>query len=72
MKVNRLTSTTANIDTFLCFGHTKVLLRSLSRHSDYDDSDASAGSGSRLSYHEEAISDYSGEQFTELWKEYLS
>jgi len=35
-------------------------------------SDADAGSGSRLSYHEESVSDYSGKQFLELWKEYLS
>lgn len=33
---------------------------------------ASAGSGSRHSYHDKAVSDYSGRQFTELWKEYLS
>lgn len=37
-----------------------------------DCSDADAGSGSRLSYHEESVSDYSGKQFIELWKEYLS
>lgn len=37
-----------------------------------DRSSAAAGSGSRLSYHEESVSDYSGEQFLELWKEYLS
>lgn len=36
------------------------------------DSDAFAGSGSRLSYHDEAVSDYSGTHFIELWKEYLS
>lgn len=35
-------------------------------------SDAGAGSGSRLSYHEESVSDYSGKQFLDLWKEYLS
>jgi len=35
-------------------------------------SDASAGSGSRLSYHEKRISDYSGAQFSALWQEYLS
>ena len=33
---------------------------------------AYAGSGSRHSYHDKAVSDYSGKQFTELWKEYLS
>ena len=33
---------------------------------------ADAGSGSRLSYHKKEISDYSGEHFTKLWKEYLS
>ncbi|HMM02007.1 MULTISPECIES: hypothetical protein [unclassified Dysgonomonas] len=33
---------------------------------------AAAGSGSRHSYHDKAVSDYSGRQFTELWKEYLS
>lgn len=40
--------------------------------SDYAYSGAGAGSGSRLSYHERSTSDYSGEQFTDLWKEYLS
>jgi len=38
----------------------------------YDHSHANAGSGSRLSYHKREVSDYSGEQFLELWKEYLS
>lgn len=38
----------------------------------YDCSAAAAGSGSRLSYHKESVSDYSGKQFLELWKEYLS
>lgn len=33
---------------------------------------AGAGSGSRHSYHDKAVSDYSGKQFAELWKEYLS
>lgn len=33
---------------------------------------AVAGSGSRLSYHEERISDYSGTHFCSLWQEYLS
>ncbi|WP_419033056.1 hypothetical protein [Dysgonomonas gadei] len=33
---------------------------------------AIASSGSRHSYHDKAVSDYSGKQFTELWKEYLS
>lgn len=41
-------------------------------HSYYGNTIADAGSGSRLSYHEEAISDYSGTQFVDLWKEYLS
>lgn len=40
--------------------------------SDCDDSIADAGSGSRLSYHEKSVSDYSGQQFIDLWKEYLS
>lgn len=40
--------------------------------SDYDNSDALAGSGSRLSYHEERISSYSGTHFCSLWQEYLS
>lgn len=42
------------------------------RSSSCDRTLAVAGSGSRLSYHEEAVSDYSGRQFTDLWKEYLS
>lgn len=33
---------------------------------------ATAGSGSRLSYHEERVSDYSGTHFCSLWQEYLS
>lgn len=33
---------------------------------------AYAGSGSRLSYHEERVSDYSGKHFISLWQEYLS
>ena len=33
---------------------------------------AIAGSGSRLSYHEERVSDYSGKHFISLWQEYLS
>ncbi|MFV0310841.1 MAG: hypothetical protein ACK5KN_04235 [Dysgonomonas sp.] len=37
-----------------------------------DDAGADAGSGSRLAYREKAASDYSGRQFIELWKEYLS
>lgn len=40
--------------------------------SDYDYSYATAGSGARLSYHEETISDYSGTKFEKLWQEYLS
>lgn len=40
--------------------------------SSYAYSAASAGSGSRLSYHEKSDSDYSGKQFIDLWKEYLS
>ncbi len=38
----------------------------------YAASDADAGSGSRLSYHEKRISDYSGTKFSVLWQEYLS
>lgn len=33
---------------------------------------ADAGTGSRHSYHDTAVSDYSGKQFIELWEEYLS
>lgn len=40
--------------------------------SNYDSTIAYAGSGSRHSYHDKAVSDYSGKQFIELWKEYLS
>lgn len=42
------------------------------RFSSYDSTSADAGSGSRLSYHEERISDYSGTHFCSLWQEYLS
>ncbi|MBN9301670.1 MULTISPECIES: hypothetical protein [Dysgonomonas] len=42
------------------------------RYSYYDYAIAHAGSGSRLSYHEERISDYSGTHFCSLWQEYLS
>lgn len=38
----------------------------------YAASIACAGSGSRLSYHEKRISDYSGTKFSALWQEYLS
>jgi hypothetical protein len=38
----------------------------------YVNSFAIAGGGSRLAYREKAASDYSGKQFIELWKEYLS
>lgn len=40
--------------------------------SGYVNAHAVAGSGSRLAYREKAASDYSGRQFPELWKEYLS
>ena len=42
------------------------------RYSYSDNSGAHAGSGSRLSYHEERVSDYSGKHFISLWQEYLS
>ena len=42
------------------------------RDSFYDCAHADAGAGSRLSYHDKSVSDYSGKQFSELWKEYLS
>lgn len=42
------------------------------RFSLYVSARAFAGTGSRHSYHDKAVSDYSGKQFTELWKEYLS
>ena len=42
------------------------------RSSHCDAADAYAGSGSRLSYHEERVSDYSGTNFCSLWEEYLS
>lgn len=41
-------------------------------NSGYDGTGASAGSGSRLSYHEKRISDHSGTHFSSLWQEYLS
>lgn len=41
-------------------------------NSHYARTTAGAGSGSRLSYHEERISDYSGTHFRSLWQEYLS
>ena len=37
----------------------------------YDDSDAYAGSGSRLALKSEELADYCGKQFVELWKEML-
>lgn len=37
-----------------------------------DNSGARAGSGSRFALHERVNADYSGTQFIELWKEYLS
>ncbi|WP_165025290.1 hypothetical protein [Dysgonomonas sp. ZJ279] len=42
------------------------------RYSYYGSTDASAASGSRFAYHESDISDYSGIQFLDLWREYIS
>lgn len=39
--------------------------------SHYDSSNARAGSGSRLCFKSEKLSDYAGKQFIELWKEFI-